>query len=120
MALAGRRRGLGGAAAVAVDRPRRRADKRAWAPRSTRYAAPASLSATKAGSAATRRAAMPALVASDHVACPSATPAAVATPPARPPRSVLRIVSAVSGPGVTITMIESTRNPARADDTRAV
>src|SRR2546425_12812435 len=107
------------AAAVSCDPSGRSAAHRACVPRNTRYAAPPSLSATKAGSAATRRATMPALVATDHVACPSATPAAVANPDARPPRSVLRIVSAVSGPGVTITMIESTRNPAKSDDTRA-
>jgi hypothetical protein len=40
-----------------------------------RYAAPASLSAANAGSAATSSAATPMLVATDQVAWPSATPA---------------------------------------------
>jgi len=31
-------------------------------------------------------------------------------PPARPPRMVFRIVSAVSGPGATITTIDTPRN----------
>src|SRR5215831_16907968 len=53
---------------------------------------------------------MPALVASAQIACPVATPSAVAMPPARPPSSALRIVIAVSGPGVTITRIEMPRN----------
>ena len=73
------------------------------APRSTRYAAPASLTATNAGSEATSSAARPALAAAVHTASPRATPAAVATPAPRPPSSALRTVSAVSGPGVTIT-----------------
>jgi hypothetical protein len=59
--------------------------------------------ATNAGSEATSSAAMPALAAAVHTASPRATPAAVATPAARPPSSALRTVSAVSGPGVTMT-----------------
>jgi len=39
-----------------------------------------------------------------------AIPSAVSTPPERPPMSVLRIVAAVSGPGVTITMTETLKN----------
>jgi hypothetical protein len=34
----------------------------------------------------------------------------VPIPPGRPPRSVFLIVNAVSGPGATITMIETPRN----------
>ena len=54
--------------------------------------------------------AVEALAASVHVACPIATPAAVATPEARPPSSTLRTVSAVSGPGVTITRAATPTN----------
>src|SRR4051794_30261778 len=52
---------------------------------------------------------MPALVAIVHVACPADTPTAVKTPATRPPSSVLRIVSAVSWPGVTITSADTPR-----------
>src|SRR5919109_310070 len=52
---------------------------------------------------------MPALAATVHTACPLATPSAVKTPPLRPPASALRIVSAVSCPGVTITTTARTR-----------
>src|SRR6266513_3173493 len=79
-----------------------------------RYAAPASFSAANAGSAATRSAETPTLVASDHVAWPSATPTAVAIPAGLPPTRVLRMVRAVSGPGVTITTIASATKPARS------
>jgi hypothetical protein len=68
------------------------------------------LTATKTGSEATRRATMPTLVASAQIACPAATPSAVRTPPRRPPSSVLRMVSAVSGPGVAMTRIEMPGN----------
>src|SRR2546423_15156201 len=54
------------------------------------------------------------LVARDQVAWPSATPIAVAIPAGRPPTSVLRIVRAVSGPGVTRTTIASATKPARS------
>src|SRR5216684_4961231 len=40
-------------------------------------------------------------------------PSAVATPPARPPVKVLRMVMAVSGPGVMITRAEIPRNASR-------
>jgi hypothetical protein len=53
---------------------------------------------------------MPALVASVHAACPTATPKAVKIPLRRPPSSVFRIVNAVSGPGVTITRRATPRN----------
>jgi hypothetical protein len=61
------------------------------------------LTATNAGSEATSSAARPTLAATVHTASPATTPAAVATPAPRPPSSALRTVSAVSGPGVTIT-----------------
>src|SRR5947209_7420580 len=66
-----------------------------------------------AGCEARRRAATPAAVAKVHAACPSATPAAVKTPARRPEASTLRIVSAVSWPGVTITSVETARNSAK-------
>ena len=56
---------------------------------------------------------MPTLVATDHVAWPSATPTAVATPAGRPPTSVLRMVSAVSGPGDMMTKSETPRKAAK-------
>src|SRR5690242_2492142 len=62
----------------------------------------------------------PTLVAKDHVAWPMATPIAVATPGARPPTSVLRIVRAVSGPGVTMTTIARATKPARSVTTPIV
>ena len=68
------------------------------------------MTARKAGSEAARRAAIPAAVASVQVACPVDTPSAVKIPARRPPMSVLRIVSAVSGPGVAITIAETPRN----------
>ena len=46
---------------------------------------------------------IPALVAIAQIVRPLATPSAVKMPPARPPNSVLRMVMAVSGPGVMIT-----------------
>ena len=52
---------------------------------------------------------MPMLVASAQIACPVAIPSAVKMPPARPPSSVLRTVTAVSGPGVTMTSTEMPR-----------
>jgi hypothetical protein len=52
---------------------------------------------------------MPKLVATVHTAWPVATPAAVATPPRRPPARALRTVRAVSGPGITITISETPR-----------
>src|SRR5213080_464191 len=58
-------------------------------------------------------AARPALVATVQTNCPLATPQAVRTPDRRPPRSVLRIVNAVSWPGVTMTRMETPRNAAR-------
>ncbi len=53
---------------------------------------------------------IPMLVATAQIIWPLAIPSAVSTPPERPPMSVLRIVTAVSGPGVTITMSETPRN----------
>jgi hypothetical protein len=53
---------------------------------------------------------MPKLVAIVQTAWPVATPAAVATPPRRPPARALRMVRAVSGPGTTITTTETPRN----------
>jgi hypothetical protein len=72
------------------------------------------LTATNAGSEATSSAAMPTLAASVQVARPIVTPAAVATPQARPPSSTLRTVSAVSGPGVTITRAATPANASTA------
>ena len=54
---------------------------------------------------------MPALAASVQTACPQNTPRAVNSPPRRPPPRTPLIVTAVSGPGVTIT---STDTPANA------
>src|SRR5271166_6732110 len=59
------------------------------------------------------------LVATAQIVWPLAIPSAVSTPPERPPMSVLRIVTAVSDPGVTITMSETLRN-ARKLSMRAV
>src|ERR671936_1492160 len=70
------------------------------------------LSTTKADSDARMSADNPALVASAHVTWPLLTPQAVKTPARLPPASVLRIVSAVSCPGVTITNTETPRNAA--------
>src|SRR6266566_5106729 len=58
-------------------------------------------------------AARPALVATVQTNCPLATPQAVRTPDRRPPASVLRMVNAVSWPGVTMTRMETPRNAAR-------
>lgn len=52
----------------------------------------------------------PRLVATAQMSWPADTPSAVETPLARPPRKVLRMVKAVSGPGATITTIETPRN----------
>src|SRR5215207_2897115 len=110
MAVAGRRlRGERSPSACTSPLPRT-ACTRLCAPRKTRYAAPASLSATNAGSEATSSAAMPTLAAMVHTAWPSTTPSAVAAPHARPPRSALRTVSAVSGPGVTMTSAATPTN----------
>lgn len=59
--------------------------------------------ARKTGSLATSSATSPRLVANAQIDRPVATPNAVSKPPARPPSKVLRMVSAVSGPGVQIT-----------------
>ena len=67
----------------------------------------ASFTARKAGSEAASSAAIPAAVANVQTACPLETPIAVKTPARRVPRSEFRIVSAVSGPGVTITIAET-------------
>src|ERR671925_622464 len=79
------------------------------APRKKRYAAPAILSATRAGSHATRRAVTPVLVARAQMAWPLETPTAVKTPARRPSDSVLRTVSTVSCPGVAMTNPETPR-----------
>src|SRR6266446_4548595 len=57
---------------------------------------------------------MPALVANAQMPWPVATPAAVARPAARPPARLLRMVMAVSGPGVAITSAEMPRNANKA------
>ena len=44
------------------------------------------------------------------IACPAATPSAVAMPARRRPSSVLRMVRAVSCPGVQITSSDTPRN----------
>src|SRR5262245_48330363 len=74
-----------------------------------RNAAPAYFTAKNTGSDATISATMPRLVATAQVASPIATPSAVNRPVLRPPISVLRIVSAVSGPGVIRMKIETPR-----------
>src|SRR5581483_7103342 len=58
------------------------------------------------GADASSTATMPRLVANAQIAWPMTMPSAVNTPPRRPPTSVLRTVSAVSGPGVAMTKIE--------------
>src|SRR6187200_3261499 len=58
---------------------------------------------------------MPRLVATVQIACPVATPAAVPVPARRPPISVLRIVRAVSWPGVRMTTRAMARNAANED-----
>jgi hypothetical protein len=52
---------------------------------------------------------MPAAAASAQTESPVATPSAVNAPPRKPPAMALRIVIAVSGPGVTITRMEMPR-----------
>ena len=71
------------------------------------------MTARKAGSEAASSAAIPAAVASVQAACPPETPTAVKIPARLPPSSVFRIVSAVSGPGVMITIAETPRNAAK-------
>src|SRR5881397_3988623 len=66
--------------------------------------------AKKTGSEAASTTARPALVATVQVAWPAATPAAVARPARRPPASVLRMVRAVSCPGVQMTSRDTPRN----------
>src|ERR1700741_3379993 len=66
--------------------------------------------ATNNGADAISTTARPALVAIVHAACPRATPAAVAAPVVRSPARVLRIVRAVSWPGVQMTRRETPRN----------
>src|SRR3954452_12990403 len=63
-----------------------------------------------AGADARSRPATPALAATVQTASPSDPPAAVQIPPRRPPARALRTVSAVSGPGVQITMTDTARN----------
>jgi hypothetical protein len=70
------------------------------------------LTARNAGSEAASSAAIPVAVASVQAAWPADTPSAVQIPGLRPPMSVFRIVSAVSGPGVTIMIAETARNAA--------
>ncbi len=82
-------------------------------PSHTRYAAPATRIAVKSGCDAATSAAMPAAAASVQKAMPVTMPAAVRTPFTRPPTSVLRTMSAVSGPGVQITTAEIPMKAAR-------
>src|SRR5690242_19171141 len=98
-------RARAGAARCSPDRR-----KIACSPSQIRYAAPANLTASNAGADARSSAAMPALAASAQIAWPTATPPAVRMPLPRPPKSVFRIVSAVSWPGVTMTTAETPRN----------
>src|SRR3954447_5737503 len=92
-----------------IGRPRRRS-RSACRPRYTRYAAPIHFSVTKTGSDASSTAARPAPEAAPQTTFPVKTPAAVRTPDRRPPTRVLRIVSAVSWPGVTMTITAVTKN----------
>src|SRR4029453_14575286 len=57
--------------------------------------------------------------ASVQTPCPSATPSAVASPLRRPPESALRIVRAVSWPGVQMTTAATRRKPASSAMRRA-
>ncbi len=52
---------------------------------------------------------MPIEVAIAQIAWPATMPSAVKTPPRRPPSNVLRMVRAVSGPGVTMTSADTPR-----------
>src|SRR5262249_46887997 len=63
----------------------------------------------KMGSEARSTATSPTLVATAQTRWPVETPSAVPMPAARPPRTVFRIVSAVSGPGATITTVGTAR-----------
>ena len=72
------------------------------------------MSARKAGFDATSSAATPAALATDQIASPVETPTAVPIPASRPPEIVLRIVSAVSGPGVQMTTTASPTNASRS------
>src|SRR5258708_3437922 len=78
-----------------------------------RKAAPGNFNGVNTCWESTRSAARPALVATVQMNCPLATPAAVETPDPRPPTRVLRIVSAVSWPGVMMTRMETPRKAAR-------
>jgi drug/metabolite transporter (DMT)-like permease len=60
-----------------------------------------------------RSATTPALAATVQTAWPAATPPAVAIPFRRPPATVLRMVSAVSWPGVQMTTAETATNASR-------
>ena len=91
-----------------LGRPRTAA-KIDCSPRNTRYAAPTILSVVKAGWDAWMSPAMPMLAAIVQTSCPKAIPAAVSTPPRGPPMIELRMVSAVSGPGVQITTAQTPR-----------
>jgi hypothetical protein len=51
------------------------------------------------------------LVAPTQISSPIATPMLVNTPPWRPPARELRMVRAVSGPGVQVVSAESAMNP---------
>jgi len=73
-------------------------------------AAPASRITVKAGPQAASSAVRPAPTARVQAACPLATPRAENTPPRRPAASVLRITSAVSWPGVTMTSADTATN----------
>ena len=63
---------------------------------------------------------MPALAVRVHTAWPQDTPSAVNTPPRRPPPAVLLTVTAVSGPGVTMTRADTPRKARSEAVTRPI
>ena len=77
-------------------------------------------SVRKAGLQATSTAEMPALAVRVHTAWPQDTPSAVNRPPRRPPPAVLLTVTAVSGPGVTMTRADTPRKARSEAVTRPI
>src|ERR1700704_2337291 len=71
-------------------------------PRKTRNAAPASLKTVNATSELSSKAATPTTDAAAHAALPTPTPTAEREADLAPARKALRMISAVSGPGVTM------------------
>src|SRR3954454_7562875 len=61
----------------------------------------------------------PRLAATTQTSRPASTPAAVETPPRRPPRSMLRTTTSVSGPGSMTMSAAAAAKPSRAVSTDA-